>query len=164
MTRRTLHDEFMGEMATTRRFLERLPPERLEWRPHAKSFTVAGLAGHLMDCVGWLDAILGHEVFDVDPKTYRPYHVTSLPVLLAAFDECVDRGDGLLSRLGDADLDAVWRLTVRGKVRVERPKGDAVRDFVLSHVIHHRGQLSLYLRLLDVPVPGAYGPTADDAA
>lgn len=74
----------------------------------------------------------------------------------------MSRATGLLSEAGSSVAEATWRLTVGGKPRVERPKGEALRDFTLHHVIHHRGQLSVYLRLLDVPVPGVYGPTADD--
>ncbi len=85
-----------------------------------------------------------------------------MPALLAAFDEKAADGNRILAGLDEAALRTPWRLKVRGKVRVERPKAEAFRDFTVSHIIHHRGQLSVYLRLLDVPVPGAYGPTADE--
>lgn len=163
MAQTSLMPEFASEMRSTRRLLERLPPDRLAWRPHPKSFTAGGLAGHLVDCVRWVEAIVAHDTFDIDPATYQPCQATSVPALLAAFDDRVRRATGLLSEAAPSVAEVTWRLTVRGVPRVERPKGEALRDFTLHHVIHHRGQLSVYLRLLDVPVPGVYGPTADDA-
>lgn len=162
MTQQVLLAEYQREMATTRRLLERIPRERLDWRPHPKSFTVGGLGAHLVDCVRWVNAICLGDEFDIDPSTFRPYAATSVEKLLTAFDEAVDAGRRALSSADASTLATPWRLTVRGRLRVERPRGDAVRDFTLSHGIHHRGQLSVYLRLLDVPVPAVYGPTADE--
>lgn len=150
-------------MRFTRRLLERIPPDRLDWRPHPKSFTAGGLAGHLVDCVRWVEAIVAHDTFDIDPATYQTCQASSLPALLVAFDEHVSRAARVLEEAAPSIAAATWRLTVRGTPRVERPKGDALRDFTLHHIIHHRGQLSVYLRLMDVPVPGVYGPTADEA-
>jgi uncharacterized damage-inducible protein DinB len=162
--RLSLGAEFANEARTTRRLLERLPPDRLGWRPHPKSFTAGELGAHLVDCVGWLDAICSHDEFDIDPSTFRSCQVTSLDAMLQAFDDKVAGGSQALAGLDEAALGRPWQLKLRGKVRVERARIDAVRDFTLSHMIHHRGQLSVYLRLLDVPVPGAYGPTADEQA
>ena len=154
--------EFHNETRTTRRLLERIPADQLDWRPHPKSFTAGGLASHIVDCVGWLEPIFTRDEFDVDPSTMRPSQATSLDALLTTFDEKVASGNGILAGIAEPALHALWRLKVRGKVRVERPRAEAFRDFTLSHLIHHRGQLSVYLRLLEVPVPGSYGPTADD--
>jgi uncharacterized damage-inducible protein DinB len=154
--------EYNNETRTTRRLLERIPPDRLGWRPHPKSFTAGGLASHLVDCVDWLDAIFTLDELDVDPSTYRPYQAASLDGLLTTFDDKVASGESILTHLDESMLAVPWRLKLLGTVRVERLKADAFRDFTLSHMIHHRGQLSVYLRLLDVPVPGAYGPTADE--
>lgn len=153
---------FEREAASTRRFLERLPESRLDWRPHPKSYTARGLASHLVECLGWTESIFGADELDVDPATYRPYEAASLAQLLEDFDATVVAGRRALASASDADLERPWRLKISGKVRTERPKAAAFTDFTLDHVIHHRGQLSVYLRLLDVPVPGAYGPTADD--
>lgn len=155
--------EFSQEMQSTRRVIARIPPDRLDWRPHPKSFTAGGVAGHLVDCVRWVEAIVAFDTFDVDPATYQTCDTSSLPALLAAFDHHVGRAAGLLAGAAPALAEAPWRLTVRGTPRLERTKGEALRDFTLHHVIHHRGQLSVYLRLMDVAVPGVYGPTADDA-
>lgn len=139
-----------------------MPDDKLDWRPHPKSFTVRGLASHLVECVGWAGAILGADEFDVNPATYNGYRAASVADLLSAFDAKVGGGQGLLARLNDADLSQPWRLKIASRVRFEKPRAVVLRDFTLSHQIHHRGQLSVYLRLLDVPVPGSYGPTADE--
>ena len=154
--------QYNQETRTSRRMLERIPADRFEWRPHPKSFTAGGLGSHIVDCVNWLDPIFTLDELDVDPSTFREYRAASLDALLATFDEKVTSGKGILAGLDESTLKAPWRLKLLGKVRLERPKAEAFRDFTLSHMIHHRGQLSVYLRLLEVPVPGAYGPTADE--
>lgn len=162
MTLDSLIAEYNHETRTTRRLLERVPADQFEWRPHPKSFTAGGLSSHIVDCVGWLERIFTLDELDVDPSTFRPYQAASSDALLTDFDEKVTSGNGILRGLDESALGAPWRLKLLGKVRVERPKAEAFRDFTLSHMIHHRGQLSVYLRLLDVPVPGSYGPTADE--
>jgi uncharacterized damage-inducible protein DinB len=154
--------EYANETRTTRRLLERIPADQFEWRPHPKSFTAGGLASHIVECMGWLESIFGHDEIDFDPSTFKPYRAASLSALLATFDEKAADGQRILAGVDEAALGTPWRLTMREKVLVERPKAEAFRDFTVSHIIHHRGQLSVYLRLLDVPVPGAYGPTADE--
>jgi uncharacterized damage-inducible protein DinB len=154
--------EFSHEAATTRRHLERIPDDKLEWRPHEKSFTLGALGAHIAECVGWARSICGGEEYNFDPATYQPIAATSNAALLAAFDERVAAGAQAMARITDADLMTPWRLAIRGKVRFEKPKVVVLRDFTLSHLVHHRGQLTVYLRLLNVPVPGSYGPTADE--
>lgn len=154
--------EYDHETRTTRRLLERLPSHRLEWRPHPKSYTAGGLASHIVECVDWVEPIFTRDELDIDPSTIKPYQGASLDALLTRFDDTVTTGKRILAGVDDSALRAHWRLKLLGKVRVDRPRADAFRDFTLSHLIHHRGQLSVYLRLLDVPVPGAYGPTADE--
>lgn len=156
--------EFAHEAQTTRRLLERLPSEKLDWQPHEKSFTARGLASHIVDCVGWADPIFSTDELNVDPVTFKPYLALSVPDLLRAFDDKVAAGNQALAGVADADLMQPWRFKIMGKVRFEKPRAMVFRDFTLSHLIHHRGQLSVYLRLLDVPVPGSYGPTADEGA
>ncbi len=154
--------EFAHETETTRRHLERLPEDKLDWRPHEKSFTARGLSSHIVECVGWAASIFGADEFDVNPATFKTYEAASVADLLKVFDQKVADGTRLLSSAADADLTQPWRFKVKGRVRFERPRAVVFRDFTLSHLIHHRGQLSVYLRLLDVPVPGSYGPTADE--
>lgn len=158
----SLTKEFGHEAATTRRLLERLPDDKLTWRPHAKSFTASGLASHIVDCVDWADSILNADELDFDPATYKPFEATSVTELLDTFDTKVAHCNQLLARTANEAMTQPWRMKVRGRLRLEKPRVDVFRDFILSHVIHHRGQLSVYLRLLDVPVPGSYGPSADE--
>ena len=156
--------EFERETQTTRKHLERLPDDRLTWRPHEKSFTAGALASHIVECVGWADSIFNLDELDIDLATYRPYQAASTADLLKTLDNHVAIVKPAMAGLADAALMQTWRFKVTGQLRFERPKAAVFRDFVLSHLIHHRGQLSVYLRLLDVPVPGSYGPTADEQA
>ena len=104
----------------------------------------------------------GADELDFDPAVYQPFDAAGVDDLLRAFDLKVAEGRRALAAADAPALSAPWRMKIRGRVRFERSKADVFRDFTLSHVIHHRGQLSVYLRLLDVPVPGWYGPTADE--
>ncbi len=156
--------EFAHESRTTRRHLERLPNDRLAWRPHQKSFTAGALASHMVECVGWAESIFSTNEVDFDPTSFTPYQAASVVDLLKAFDDKVAHAGRLLAAASEASTMEPWRLKIMGKVRFERPRAVAFRDFTLSHLIHHRGQFSVYLRLLDVPVPGSYGPSADEQA
>jgi uncharacterized damage-inducible protein DinB len=158
----TLIAEFNQETQTTRRHLERLPDDQLDWRPHAKSFTARDLGSHIVECVRWTESIFRDAVFDFNPATFKSYRASSVADLLDAFDGRVAEGARAMAAVGDHDLDTLWHLKVMGRVRVEKSKAAAFKDFTLHHLIHHRGQLSVYLRLLDVAVPGSYGPTADE--
>jgi uncharacterized damage-inducible protein DinB len=160
----SLITEFDHEAQTTRKHLERLPEDKLEWRPHEKSFTATGLASHIVECVGWTDAIFNLEEIDFDPATYKPYLATSVTDLLKEFEGNVQKGKQALAGASDEILEQPWRLKVAGRQLFERSKSAVFRDFMLSHVIHHRGQFSVYLRLLNIPVPGSYGPSADELA
>jgi len=158
----SLIEEFEHEAQTTRKHFERLPGDKLEWRPHEKSFTTSGLASHIVECIGWTESIFTSNEFDFDPATYKPYRATSLTDLLATFDDKVAAGKQALAGLSEGDLKQTWRLKIMGRTQVEKPRVAVFRDFCLSHIIHHRGQLSVYLRLLEIPVPGSYGPSADE--
>jgi uncharacterized damage-inducible protein DinB len=158
----SLTEEFEHEARTTRRHLERLPEDKLEWRPHEKSFTSGALASHITELVSWTDAIFNKDEFDFDPATYKPYLATSLADLIKTFDDNVAKGKQALAGATDDTLKQPWSFKIMGRVRFEKPKAAVFRDFTLSHMIHHRGQFSVYLRLLGVPVPGSYGPSADE--
>jgi len=158
----TLIQEFEHEARTTRTHLERVPGDKLDWRPHQKSFTAGGLASHIVECVGWAESIFGKDEIDINPSTHTSYVAASVADLLKTFDDRVAAGRQALAGVAERDLGEPWRLKIKGRVRFERPRAVVFRDFTLSHLIHHRGQLSVYLRLLDVPVPGSYGPSADD--
>ena len=155
-------NEFEHEVKTTRRHLERLPSAKLDWRPHPKSYTARALASHIVECVGWAEGVLGKFEVDINPATHQSFEARSSEDLLSAYDDRVADGKRVLARATEADLLQPWRLKIAGRVRFERPRLIVFRDFCLNHLIHHRGQLSVYLRLLDLPVPGSYGPTADE--
>lgn len=155
--------EFTHEASTTRRHLERLADDQWGWRPHAKSFTAGQLASHMVDCILWTAPIFGADELDMDTGAYKPCGATSVAGLLEAFDAEVAHAKQVMAGAADTNATQPWRLKMRGKVWFEKPREDAFRDMTLNHLIHHRGQFSVYLRLLDVPVPGSYGPTADES-
>jgi uncharacterized damage-inducible protein DinB len=157
--------EFDHEMGTTRRLLERAPEQEFGWKPHSKSMSLGELTAHLANIPTWCSLILGHSVFDIAsvPEDARPKPSTSRAALLAAFDEKIAAARASLAACGDAEMLATWTLK-HGKQEIfTMPRAGAIRSFVMSHMIHHRGQLSVYLRLKDVPLPPIYGPSADEA-
>ncbi|MBI1761974.1 MAG: DinB family protein [Acidobacteria bacterium] len=160
--RDSLLAEFEHEAQTTRRHLERLPDDKLDWRPHPKSFAARALVSHILECVRWGEAIFKQDEYVFDPATYNHYQITSVADLLQTFDADAANCQRALAAVTEAALTQTWRMKVGGRTVVERTKMDVFRDFTLSHLIHHRGQLSVYLRLLDVAVPGSYGPSADE--
>jgi len=157
-----LATQFDQEMKTTRRHLERLPADKLDWRPHEKSYTAGALASHIVECVGWTTDIFTKNEVNFDPTTYKPYLAGSTSELLKAFEKGVTDGKRALEATDDEAAMQLWSLKIGGKPLFERPKIDVFRDFTLCHLVHHRGQYSVYLRLLNVPVPSSYGPTADE--
>jgi uncharacterized damage-inducible protein DinB len=112
--------------------------------------------------MGWAESIFKKDEIDFDPATYKPYKAKSVAELLKTFDDNVATAKAAISGINEATLELPWRLKIMGQTQFEKSKAAVFRDFVLSHVIHHRGQLSVYLRLLNVPVPGSYGPSADE--
>ena len=158
----SLITEFEREAQTTRKHLERLPNDKLDWRPHEKSFTAGALASHITDCLGWTVAIFNQDELNFDPATYKPYLATSVTDLLKTFDDNVAKGRQALASATEDKLETNWTMKIMGRVQLEKPRFAVFRDFALSHVIHHRGQFSVYLRMLNVPVPGSYGPSADE--
>lgn len=157
-----LATQFDQETKTTRRHLERLPNDKLDWRPHEKSYTAGALASHIVECIAWTNDIFTKNEVNFDPTTYKPYIAASTGELLEAFEKAVAEGKRVLAGVDDEAAMQMWSLKIGGHALFERPRIDVMRDFTLSHLIHHRGQFSVYLRLLGVPVPGSYGPTADE--
>jgi len=153
--------EFDHEMTMTRRLLERVPDDQLAWKPHAKSMSIGGLATHLSNLPWWGQVTLNDTEFDLAtfPNQAEP---GSRAQILDAFDRNVTATRAALTGKSDAELMAPWALKRAGQTIFSLPKASVWRSFVLSHVIHHRGQLSVYLRLLNVPVPSIYGPSADE--
>jgi uncharacterized damage-inducible protein DinB len=160
----SLINEFEHEAQTTRKHFERLPSDKLDWRPHEKSFTAGGLASHIVECISWADSIFNLDELDIDLATYKPYQTTSAADLLKSFDDKVRSCKQVLAGVDEETIAQPWRLKMMGQLMFEKRRADVFRDFTLSHLIHHRGQFSVYLRLLNVPVPGSYGPSADEQA
>ena len=159
----SLIPEFDHEMATTRKVLERVPEDRFEWKPHEKSFPLGILATHVATLPTWATETLMRSQIDLVGNT-QPTAAGSKSELLAAFDKNTTDARAALSGRSDAELMAMWSLKRNGKTVFSMPKTTVLRSFVLNHLIHHRAQLTVYLRLLDIPVPSIYGPSADEPA
>jgi uncharacterized damage-inducible protein DinB len=153
--------EFDHEMQSTRRTLERVPEEKLGWKPHQKSMSLGGLATHLATINHWVDATMGMDSFDVAGVPPNP-ELKSRAEILAMFDQNAANARKAIAGASDADLMKPWSLLSSGKAIFTMPRIAVLRSFILNHTIHHRGQLSVYLRLNDVPVPSIYGPSADE--
>jgi len=153
--------EYDHEMATTRKLLDRLPDDKLSWKPHEKSMSLGGLATHLGQIPHWTDTILNQPSFELDGAALHIDAKTSRAEILTAFDAVVQSARTCLDK-SDAEYLAMWSLTRGGREMFSMPRVAALRTFVLYHIVHHRGQLSVYLRLNGVPVPAIYGPTADE--
>jgi uncharacterized damage-inducible protein DinB len=155
-----LLQEFDREAGTTRRVLERVPTDKLEWRPHPKSMSLGVLALHIAGSpgviCGWAEK--GETEFKGEPSPTP----TSTDEILAAHDKSVTTTKDILGRLGDEGLKEMWTAKAGGNTLMSMPKSALARALVMNHWVHHRGQLSVYLRLLDVPVPSIYGPSADE--
>ena len=160
-----LLSDFDHEMKSLRRMLERVPAGRWDFRPHERSMTLGGLAGHLARIPGWIDAFLERDAYDLAAGA-RPGAQPEPPAgkdeMLAMFDASCARARAAIAAASAERLEEPWRLLRGGAVVSLHSRGDAVRRFLIEHGIHHRGQLSVYLRLLDVPVPALYGASADE--
>lgn len=159
--------ELDHEMATTRRLLERVPADQAAWKPHPKSFSLGDLAAHIANLPVWGVMTMQQTELDLNPvggPTWETPTYGSLDNNLATFDGNVKTLRAALAGASDADYFVSWTLKSAGKVALTMPRVVVIRSFVLNHLIHHRGQLSVYLRLKDVPIPSIYGPSADEAA
>lgn len=151
--------EFDQEMKTTRRVLERVPTDKGQWKPHPKSFAL----GHLAQLVSWMPGWIATTINEpaLDFLKAPGYSFESTETLLAGFDENVKAGRAALAGFQDADFDTPWHLTRGDQILFTTPRGPTVKQHI-NHLVHHRAQLGVYLRLLDLPVPSMYGPTADE--
>jgi uncharacterized damage-inducible protein DinB len=156
--------EFDHETATTRRLLERVPEAEFGWKPHDRSMTLGDLAAHMANLPVWCCAMIESTVLELDaigsdPRLAPPQ---SHRALIAKFDSTTAAARALLADRTDAELLTPWTLKRGGQELFTMPRISAIRSFVMNHLIHHRGQLSVYLRLRNVPLPPIYGPTADE--
>ncbi len=156
--------EFDHEMGVTRRLLERVPEADFGWKPHEKSMSLGRLATHLAFIPQWVDIITTAPEFDMtgDPEARSPRVPATRQDLVDTFDRHIAATRSRLVSLSDPELMAVWTFKKAGETMFSMPRIAALRSFVMNHSIHHRGQLSVYLRLRNVPLPSMYGPSADE--
>jgi len=157
--------EFDQEMGNTRKTLERVPDNKLDWKPHAKSMSMGHLATHIANMIAWTSDTMNKDSFDISPPGAPPYKEVpagSQAELLKKFDENVASARAALAGATDQAFLANWSLKAAGNTLFTMPRIACVRSFVMNHVIHHRAQLGVYLRLNDIPVPSIYGPSADE--
>ena len=157
--------EFDQEMANTRRTLERIPEDKFDWKPHEKSMPLGDLAVHLATMVGWTAETLKQDSLDIAPvggPAYEQPKASSRGEIVEMFDKGVATARAAIEGASDEELAKPWTLLSGGKEILTMPKIAVIRSFVMSHSIHHRAQLGVYLRLNDIPVPAIYGPSADE--
>ncbi len=157
--------EFDHEMANTRRTLERVPDEKFGWKPHEKSGTMGWLAGHVSNIPSWPVMTMSQDSLDIAPAGGAPPQAPapkSTKELLAQFDKNVTDGRAALAKASDQALLKPWSLLATGRTVFTMPRIAFLRGYVMNHMIHHRAQLTVYLRLNNIPVPALYGPSADE--
>lgn len=154
--------EIENEAKATRRLLERVPLDKSDWKPHEKSMTLGRLASHVAEIPGWVAVSLDQDELDFAKMDYKPKIAKTNAELLEIFEENHKKAIDALKRANDAEFMKPWTLRNGEQVYMTLPKAAVVRSFAISHQIHHRGQLSVYMRLNDVALPGIYGPTADE--
>ena len=157
--------EFDEEMKNTRRVLERCPDEKWNWKPHEKSGTLGWLACHVATVPEWITMTINTEELDYAPvngPSYQPPKIENRAQLLAAFDKGSAEARAALAKVSDAEMAKGWKLLAGGQEIFTMPRVACIRGMCLNHLIHHRAQLTVYFRLVGVPVPGLYGPSADE--
>lgn len=160
----SLLPEFDHEFAVLRTTLERVPESKMDFKPHARSMALGKLAGHLTELPGWVNATIEADELDFAKMDYKPFVPTSTADLVSALDAALAKARPAIEKMTDADAMKPWSLRQGDHVIFTLPKVAVLRSFVISHMIHHRAQLGVYLRLNDVPVPSTYGPSADEGS
>jgi uncharacterized damage-inducible protein DinB len=154
--------EFDHEMASTRKMLERLPEDKLEWKPDPRSMSMGRLAAHVAEMPGWAVVTVNADELDFGKGDYKPAEAKSRAAALEILEKNVSAARAAIAGATDADFMKPWTLRAGDQVFFTMPKIAVLRSMVMNHTIHHRGQLSVYYRLTGVPVPGMYGPSADE--
>jgi len=155
--------EFEQEALTTRKMLERVPTEHLGWQPHQKSMTMENLAVHIAELPSWVTMALTTEGLDFAVNPYKPVPVKNTNELLEVYERSLESGRSSLAQATEEQLWGLWTLRNGDQVYLTNTKYEVMR-MSLSQIIHHRAQLGVYLRLLDIPIPGSYGPSADEVS
>lgn len=161
----TILPEFEMEMAGTRKTLERIPNDKLDWKAHPKSNSIGWVATHLAEIVGWVEGTLTQDTWDINPEggeAYQAPQLNSCQEILDLFDANVAAAKKRIAATSDEEFGKPWSLLSAGQALITLPKAGVIRTWVLNHNIHHRGHLCVYLRLNDIPVPALYGPSADE--
>jgi uncharacterized damage-inducible protein DinB len=161
----SLLPEFDQEMANTRKALERVPDGKFDWKPHEKSWAMGGLATHLANLPSWTVFTISQDSLDLAPPGAEPFKLeqkNSRQEILDDFDKNVAAARAAIAGASDEELLKPWTLLKGGVTLMTLPKVVVLRSFVMNHIIHHRGQFTVYLRLNDIPVPSIYGPSADE--
>ncbi|HEY8623667.1 MAG TPA: DinB family protein [Casimicrobiaceae bacterium] len=153
--------EFDEEMANTRKMIERIPDGQFEYQPHPKSMTLGRLASHVVELAGWGGNTLNTELLELQAGQ-APLSMKTRQELLDTFDKNVQETRALIEKASDEDLRKIWTLKFDGKTVFSMPRIAVLRGAVMNHLIHHRAQLSVYLRMVGVEIPGMYGPSADE--
>ena len=158
----SLLPEFDNEMANTRKMLERIPENKFDYKPDPKSMPMGKLASHIVEMVGWLKETIEQPSIDIPPDA-KAYVASSRKELLEKLDQNVASSRAALAGVSDQAMMQEWTLKFAGNPMFSMPRAAVIRSMIMNHVIHHRAQLSVYYRLNGVPVPGMYGPSADEA-
>jgi uncharacterized damage-inducible protein DinB len=159
---KSLLPEFENEMSSTRRALERITPDKFGWKPHEKSMTFGRLASHLAELPGWVKMTMTTDQLDFAAGDYKPFTAETAEQLLALFDKNVADGRAAIESASDEDFLKPWALRNGDHQIFKLPKAAVLRGSIISHIVHHRGQLTVYMRLTGIPVPSIYGPSADE--
>lgn len=155
--------EFDSEMANTRKLLERLPEKLNDYKPHPKSMALNRLAGHIAELPGWTKETFTLEVLEFDMDSYVPFEPKTRQEVLESFDKNAKAGREALAAAKDEDFSVIWSLkTTKGDTVFSMPRSACYRGMLMNHMIHHRAQLGVYLRLNEIAIPGMYGPSADE--
>ena len=157
----SLLKEMENEAQTTRKMLERVPEDKFDWKPHPKSGTLKWLATHVAELPGWVEMTLTTNELDFAANPYKQEPINSTQDLLDYFDDCLVKGKAQLAKATEEELDKPWTLRNGEQIFSTRSKAEVIR-MAYCQTVHHRAQLGVYLRLLDVPIPGSYGPSADE--
>jgi uncharacterized damage-inducible protein DinB len=158
----TAFGDLAHEMASTRRMIAAVPDDKFDWQPHTRSQSLGSLATHIVQMSGWARMILTETEFDFLKPRPAEEKLTTTSALLKQLDANAADLAALLATLTAKDLEANWALRAGDHVIMSAPRSNVLRTLYMSHIVHHRGQLSIYLRMLDVPMPGMYGPSADE--
>ena len=153
--------DFRREAGLTRNMLEAVPEDRFDWKPHEKSWSLGLLAGHIAENPSWVNGMIEDEMDLAAMADWKPFDPRSKAELLETYDKAVQTFEDVVAGRDDAFMEGNWQMKNGDDVIMSQPKYEAIRSIMIHHFVHHRGQLTVYLRLLDVPVPGTFGPTAD---